>query len=166
MTTKEFNQKLNELRLNNYNALEDVYNDYYFLLYTTAYSVCNNKADAEDIASSTLYQLSSLTKLDYIENPEGYLYTLARNAALNYVKRNKELPLPFEAQGESNVDYDSNLHIGECLSRLPDIERTIVVEHVFAKFRFKEIAERHHLSVATVKRKYKKAKETLKDLLR
>lgn len=166
MTTKEFNDKLKRLQEKDYKALEDIYNVYYSLLYATAYSVCNNKADAEDVASNIIYKLTQLKTYEYIKNPRGYLYTITRHSALDYKKQQKEVPLLFVEQCESKTEFEAEIHIESCLSKLPDMEKTIVVEYVFAKFRFKEIAQRHNLSVATVKRRYKKAKLILQDLLK
>ncbi len=165
MTTKEFNEILNRLQQKDYIALEKIYNEYYSLFYITAYLICNNKADAEDIADSVIHKLIRLN-VPYIDNPKGYLYTLAINTAKNYVKQQRDIPLAFAEQYEAQTDFDSRLNIEECLAKLTDIEKTIVIEYVFVGYKFHEIAKRHNISLSTVKRKYKKAKEFLQAIWR
>ena len=166
MNTKEFNENLNRLQRKDYTALEEIYNEYYSLLYITAYSICNNKADAEDIADSVIHKLIRLNDIPYIDNPKGYLYTLAINAAKNHVKQQRDISLAFAEQCETQMDFDSRLNIEECLAKLTDIEKTIVIEYVFAGYKFHEIAKRHNISLSTVKRKYKKAKEFLQAIMK
>jgi RNA polymerase sigma-70 factor, ECF subfamily len=70
--------------------LEQVFKQYYQLVYRTAYSVTGNVQDAEDVLQSVFAGLARRElPLDLMKNPKGYLYRSAFNLSLNTLRYRK-----------------------------------------------------------------------------
>ena len=165
MTTWDFNEKIIAIQRGDKEAMKGIYDEYYAFIYYTALSYLKNNAMAEDVASDVLIAL--FTKHDtqtYVKNPKTYLYVLTINECKNLTKFNQKNDNQFEfgmvADCDSQTDFGS-VEINQLLIKLPDMERNILIMHILWGFSFVEIAKRLNLSLSTVKRKYKFARDCL-----
>ena len=68
-------------------AVEEIFQEHYRLVYRTAYTVTGNAQDAEDVLQKVFLQLVRRgIPAGLCKNPEGYLYRAAVNQALNAVR--------------------------------------------------------------------------------
>ena len=165
MTTRDFNEKIIAIQAGDKEAMKGIYDEYYAFIYYTALSYLKNNAMAEDVASDVL--ISLFTKHDtqrYVKNPKTYLYVITINKCKNLTKTNQKNDNQFDfgvvADSDSQTDF-SLVEINQLLIKLPDLERNILVMHLLWGFSFVEIAKKLNLSLSTVKRKYKLARDYL-----
>ncbi len=73
--------------------LEEIFREYYQLVYRTAYSVTGSVEDAEDVLQSLFLRFVGRGfPPDLRKNPKGYLYRAAFNLSLNIVRSRKRHP--------------------------------------------------------------------------
>jgi len=165
VTTLDFNKKIIAVQEGDKEAMKGIYDEYYAFIYYTALSYLKNNVMAEDVASDVLITL--FTKHDtkkYVKNPKTYLYVMTINKCKNLTKSNQKNDDQFEfgvvVDGDSQTDFGF-VEINQLLIKLPDLERNILLMHVLWGFSFVEIAKKLNLSLSTVKRKYKLARDYL-----
>lgn len=133
MTTAHFNRLLKQLSMGDMSALERLYNHYYATICSVAYCRLRKKEDAQDIASVVMIKLCSVSD-KYIRNPNGFVYTLTVNCVKDFLKRKK--PVVVE-DFENTVPVKENgnwLYVEQILASLSDVDRKIVVQHVFGEY--------------------------------
>jgi RNA polymerase sigma-70 factor (ECF subfamily) len=108
--------------------LEEIFRDYYQLVYRTAYSVTRSDEDAEDVLQSLFLRFVGRGfPADLQKNPKGYLYRAAFNLSLNMVRSRKrhasggdtesiETPAP-ATETDFLEEIDKRLH--EAIADLP-----------------------------------------------
>lgn len=164
MTTIHFNRLIKQLSTGDMSALEQLYNHYYATICAVAYCRLRKKEDAQDIASVVMIKLCNVSD-KYISNPNGFVYTLTVNCVKDFLKRKKPV---FVEDFENTVPAKENgnwLYVEQILASLSEVDREIVVQHVFGDLKFREIAQNLNLSLPTVKRRYKSCCKTLKDIV-
>lgn len=164
MTTAHFNRLLKRLSMGDMSALEQLYNNYYAAICSVAYCRVRKKEDAQDIASVAMIKLCNVGD-KYISNPNAFVYTLTVNCVKDFFKRKKPVYVE-DLENISPAKENGNwLYVEQILASVSDVDREIVVQHVFGDLKFKEIAQNLNLSVPTVKRRYKSCCKTLKDIV-
>ena len=129
---------------------------------TIAQRVLRDKMYAEDVFNTVLTKVwQNLDKIVKLDNPTGYINTIAYNASIDIARKNKELPL-FENLPDSNKDYDAKIDVTTALAALSEEERLIVIYNVHAGYSFKKIGELLGLTKKAVYLRYQKAIKTLK----
>src|SRR5437870_2205178 len=79
--------------------LEEIFREYYQLVYRTAYSVTGSAEDAEDVLQSLFLRFLGLGfPADLRKNPKGYLYRAAFHLSLNMVRSRKRHPSTGDAE--------------------------------------------------------------------
>lgn len=135
-------------------AFEELYQSYLSRIFDYALGMLRNRADAEDVASETF--LRAVERLSELRDPEafkGWLYAIARNAALRIVDARKratpvddpgEDAMAFEAAPlpapDEGAEYDEMRALfDEAASTLSEKERTVY-----------ELSVRHGLGSAEI----------------
>lgn len=78
---------------------EPIFQEYYDLVYRTAYSVTRKAEDAEDIAQTVFFRLLRLEVApDLTKNGKGYFYRAAVNASLRLIRSRKRMVLSGESE--------------------------------------------------------------------
>lgn len=77
-----------------------------------------------------------------------YLFTIARNLAIDEVRKKKEIPLEFISEYPSNEDPEENFYkeeikqlVHQALDRLEKDEKELVILRFFEEFEYGEIAK-------------------------
>ncbi|MBE6708277.1 MAG: RNA polymerase sigma factor [Ruminococcaceae bacterium] len=133
-------------------------------VYSYALSVMKDTHDAEDILHDCYVKLYSAAK-DYISQgkPMAWIITITKNLCLKRLKEKKnftdetELDPEKELEFSADVSEDDRILIRECLRKLSDDERRIVVLHAVSGFLHREIAEFMNIPLSTVISKYNRA---------
>src|SRR5699024_376761 len=110
---------------------------------------------AEDAWQETfLAALRAYPQLDPQANVRAWLLTIARNKAVDEIRRNTRLlptaPLPERPSATHVGDWRSDLH--EALGELTERQRTAVVGHHLAGLPYAEVAEILHCTPASARR--------------
>ena len=91
MTQEEFNECMARIKSGDKEGLKDIYTAYLSYIYTIVYGIVNSKENAEDITSEFFIKLWEIAD-QYKPQSNGhkaYLATVARNMALDFLRKNK-----------------------------------------------------------------------------
>lgn len=135
----------------------------------------NNIDTAEDIAqdSFTAYW-EKLNKGDKIENVKAYLYATARNRSIDYLKEQTSfisLSVPTNLE-ETLTDDEAEecscieARMWTAIDALPERCREVFLLHKRDGMKYKDIAERFHISVNTVDNHISKALRLVREGVR
>ena len=162
------------------NGDDNAFREFFFLMqpciYRYLYRYLCNQNSAEDLTQETFVKFWIHRKqLDPSFSPKSYLYRIARNLALNHIKRNH----PISQSRLSKVDYltaylnpeenyDQFFFLDEfqrAVSDLPERCRATFILCKYEGFKYSEIADILDVSLQTVKNQMNKAISVLKKLL-
>lgn len=152
-------------------ALVQIYSD---SLTRFAYCYVHSAAAAEDIMEDTLVALIMKRKrLDTGEALHGYLYKIARNKSIDYLRRHsRNVPLEDIENVLATGDVESehfrrarNAQIFVCMQSLPEQYREVLHLCYFEGFSLPEIGQVLHRSAKQIYNLHARAKNALKELL-
>ncbi len=153
-------------------ALADLYHHSSASVYAFALSILKNVHDAEDVLQDCYLRIHDCAG-SYRSHgkPMAWILTIARNLCMMRLReKSKTAELTDEdwnaALSEScETNIDDRILLTQCLSRLRDDERQIVVLHAVAGFRHREIAAFLDMPLPTVLSKYSRSLKKLKENL-
>lgn len=171
MTQDEFNQNMRKMKDGDKEGLKEIYTEYLPYIYTIIYGILQSKENAEDVASEFFIKLWNIadTYHDKAESHRGFLATIARNMAIDFLRKNqREVPteeLP-DSESQSSVEQQvlSELSLQEALQMLKENEKQIVGMKVLSDMTFQEIAKTLKIPLGTVTWRYRNAMSKLRSL--
>ena len=148
-------------------AITNVYLEYKNLLYFVIAQYVDDKDDCNDVLSDAF--LKAVNHSKDIKEPsklKTFLCTIAKNEAINFAKKKKELPNSLLVEEMYGVEDRSN-NVLDILEPLLSNKETIVVYYkaVFS-YTWDEIYEETGIPSSTARLIYKNAKEKLRKELR
>ncbi len=153
-------------------ALAELYRVTSPSVYGFALSIIKNTHDAEDVLQNCYLNItSSAGSYRPRGKPMAWLLTITRNLCLMRLREyRKAATMPnedWEQYLESNerVTPEDRIVLFGCMERLTDQERQIVVLHVVAGLKHREIAQALNIPLPTVLSKHSRALKKLKKLL-
>lgn len=152
-------------------AFEDIYNDTRRGLFAFILSICRNYHTAEDMMQTAYIRLrTTIASYKAGGNAYAWLYTIAKNATLNELNRQKRETLTdLDDAGNKFGTYTMNEDgspVTAVMNRvLGDIERQIVTLHVMSGFKHREIADILQKPLGTVLWTYNNALAKMKKAL-
>ncbi len=143
----ELHQIFTNLRNNKEKSFNELYEKYNKLIYAIAFAILKNKENSEDIVQIVFTKIYGLEveKLP-TSNEASWLYTLTKNEALNYIRKQKN---EVNLEEIENILYDDN-EIQEIIDRdaynriikkLSPQEKEIVNLKILGDMKFKDIAK-------------------------
>jgi RNA polymerase sigma-70 factor (ECF subfamily) len=154
-------------------------------VYKFAYRYVRTAADAEDIAQETFVRAwKNLKKFEPTKNLKTWLFTIAKNASLDLLKKKK--PAAFSGLAETESELESFLapyiatgelpgtmidrkflkgNMDEALAKLPPAYRAVLALRYNNQLKFREIAEMLGEPIDTVKSKHRRGLIILKNIL-
>lgn len=143
----ELHQIFTNLRNNKEKSFNELYEKYNKLIYAIAFAILKNKENSEDIVQIVFTKIYGLEveKLP-TSNEASWLYTLTKNEALNYIRKQKN---EVNLEEIENIPYDDN-EIQEIIDRdaynriikkLSPQEKEIVNLKILGDMKFKDIAK-------------------------
>ena len=151
------------------NGLNKFYNEYGKLIYFTARSVGCSQLQAESVVNKVLVKIwQKASNLFTIENPEGWVYVVAKNCAKDEINEIWHLELNekiCEAQ-DSYQEVFSKDNFEYLISPLKEEEKSLIVLKVVNRCTFQEIADGLGKPLATVTSIYYRALGKIKKLLK
>ena len=154
MLPKRFNQCLDLIRNGNLQGIEEIYYEYYQLMFHVALKKVKAKEAAEDVASSFLiYLLENASEIPHIENPTAWICKIINNRAIDYVRKESKI-IDMEDDEELFVTEDNgyiNQMFIEVMNELTEYEQNLTQLHYMNGLKYKEISKIVKKSVGSVK---------------
>lgn len=158
-------------------GLKDIYDAYLPYIYRIILGIVGRKEDAEDITSEffiKLYQTSE--RFQTGNGHKGYLATIARNMAIDFMRKNKREILdsfmPDEDEETPHTEPTSpevledevleDVSLKEALNKLSEKERIIVDMKILSDMTFQEISDTLNIPMGTVTWRYREAIKKLR----
>lgn len=165
MTDNELREQLSLLKNGDKNALCAIYDGLAPAIFTVALRITRNRALAEEAVQELFVKLLKNPPEKIPQKPRAYIFSAARNAALDALRQN-----PAHEDIEEHTDIPSAhpteySDVTEALYSLPEQQRSIVAMHINAGLKFREIAEITGEPLGTVLWRYKKAIAAMKNAL-
>ncbi len=162
-------------RRGNREAMRRIYQKYKDLLLTVATGLLHEPAEAEDVVHDVFVAFAqSVEKFQLTGSLKGYLATCVRNLALDRIRakaRRAEgprpaTPSPVTSDPEKDaVATEELIQLQEAMSRLPYEQREVIVLHLKAGLRFREIARLQGVSLSTSHARFRYGMDKLRSLL-
>lgn len=160
--------------------IEDLVNNHQREIINFHFRFTGNRFDAEDLAQETF--IKAYKKLDTLKDPEkarSWLYSIARNTAIDFFRRNKNKDIVLDnallenMAGAATTDYQ-NLAIRKevsreldcCIDKLVKEDRAIIRLLYYEGFSYKEITELLHINENTLKSRLHRARSVLLEMIR
>jgi len=154
-------------------------------IYKFSYRYVRNGPDAEDVSQETFLRVwKNLEKFDQTKSFKTWIFTIAKNVSLDFLKKRKTVPFsvlgeeddavdavlaPYVAIAETaDISFDRNVlkqDFDAALARLPERYRDVMALRYTDNLKFREIAERLHEPVDTVKSRHRRGLALLRDVI-
>lgn len=163
-----------ELQKGNEEAFAKAFTQYNRLLYAIAYRYLKSEEEAEDAVQHTFMRLwEERKRLNFRNGIRSLIYTILRHYVLNELRhrtivyeKNYELAQETEEADESFLQFyeerELRVQLMRAINKLPSQKSTICNLKLRKGLSNQEIAERMHLTVATVKSHYTQAIKMLR----
>lgn len=174
---EKYNIKL--IQSGNKKEFEKLYSDFFHVLYSLSFQYTANRTIAEGIVQDTFTKLWEVrTKLKPDTNLRNFLYTLAKNQCLNYLRSQKliwqhtdqlrhyELAYSINALNQITDNYlefeELQLKIANAIEKLPAELKQVFLMSRMDDLKYREIAEKLAISEKTVEARMSKALKFLR----
>ena len=154
----------------NSHTLEKYFQWMYRPLCLYALNITESYEDSEDIVQQIFVELLEKAVVGSLEvgNMKGYLYTVVRNRAVKYVKKDQEKVSVESAmyltdENILSISVEEEALVWNWIDALPTERRNIFLMAKQQGMKYKEIAEQLDISVKTVEGQKGKALKTLRD---
>lgn len=143
---------------NDINALnsvfEEVYNQYYKLIYFLIFSYTRNNNDTEELTQDVFLSFFNSLNKRYISNIKYYLVVSAKNVSINYLKKKQkntfiEFNDDYIFKQEDNIIKYNELYC-DLYTILNDFEVMIIIYHLVYDLTFKELSEMYNKPLNTI----------------
>ena len=183
VTEERFAECMQAIANGDRDALKEIYEEYLPYLYTIVLGVVQQRETAEDVTSDVFIRIwNSAAKFQPGSGHKGWLATIARNMAINELRKHKREVLMGGGGGDEENDGGGiedfseqetpsegvedevveQLSVMEALDRLKPEEREIVDMKVLSDMTFKEISEILQIPMGTVTWRYQAAIKKLR----
>jgi RNA polymerase sigma-70 factor (ECF subfamily) len=177
MKTFEINTLLKQIKVNDKDAINNIFMAYSKRLYNFAFAYLKTEVDAKDVVQDVFISLwNNRNNLKEDTNLEAYLFTIARNSVISvfrkkiseneYLKHLRKTVIFQFSENDEKYDYDllSN-RIKNLIDQLPDQRKLIFKLSKEQGMSNKAIAEELNISIKTVEDHMTKARRFLKSRL-
>lgn len=176
MTEQAFEQSISKILCGDKSGLREIYDAYLSYIYQVIYGVLGQKEDAEDVTSDFFIKLwQNADKYKSGNGHKGYMATMARNMAIDHLRKHKkevlesfdvtedDVPVS-EPASDTNTEGEiiEEVSVKEALAMLKPEEAQIVNMKVLSEMTFAEISEILAMPMGTVTWKYREAIKKLR----
>ena len=144
-------------------ALGIIYEEYFGNLLITAYQILRDPDIAYDIATNVILSLLEFKKdATIIDNHVGYMITMVKNEAKDYIKWRKREISVSEVQklSSGSLEYDT-LWLDDIYRVLTDSEKELFTMHYLWDISLKEVASKLGITYTAVRTRNVKLKEKI-----
>lgn len=165
----DIDKYISEIADKNLSALEKLYKITNTSVYSFALSILKNTYDAQDVMHDCYISIfSSAENYHSYGKPLAWILKITKNLCLMKLreyKKKSDIPKEdweFYLDSHDNISYEDKLVIRDCMNKLSDEERQIVVLHAVSGFKHREIADILEIPLSTVLSKYSRAVKKFK----
>lgn len=177
MTESAFSISVQKILAGDKSGLREIYDAYLPYIYQIVYGIVGRKEDAEDITSDFFIKFwQQADKYKSGTGHKGYLATMARNMAIDHLRKHKKEVIDDFTQTEDDssviaepVSNDNTeeevleeISLAEALDKLKPEEKQIVDMKVLSEMTFAEISEVLKIPMGTVTWRYREAIKKLR----
>ena len=166
MTRAETDRLLQRISYGDNAAFEELYVKTRRGVYAFLYTYVQRSADAEDLMQTVYLKVkTNISQYRHGTNGSAWILQIAKNLALNELKKSSRLQLSDEVIGTSDTfEYGT---VSDAMRRtLSEEEQRIITLHVLWGYRHREIADMLGCPTGTVTSKYKRAIKKMKEALK
>lgn len=165
---------IDAIKNDDYASYNKLFIRYYNRLCYYVYRILTDKEDAEDVVQEVFLTLWSNRKKIMIEdNVSAYLYKMAKNLTLNYIRTKTNYKTLLESQPDVLAYYEEDsleseefrMGLFDCINRLPARSKEVLLLHRVKGLKQKEIADQLSISVKTIKNQIWSSLQRLKKCL-
>lgn len=160
-------------------SFDNIYTEYFRLVYWAAYRVVSSKEAAEDVTQQVFERVYlNLDKLSGLADAQlkSWLYRVSTNLALDSVRKAKHELLSDEPVGAEVVDNEPLAEeeliqkrrqqaVREAIEKLDDTNKLIITLHYFSGMTVNEISAQTGISPGTIKSRLVRARNLLQGML-
>ena len=165
-------------------SFEALVRKYEKLVSTCVYSVVGNAEDVLDVSQEVFLKVyKSLNSFKGDSEFSTWLYRIAKNTALDFVRKRKANTVSIDSSGEESEGFDipdDNISASpekkalqnegvqklyDAMEQLSEEHREIIILRDLNDYSYEEIAERLGLEAGTVKSRLHRARDTLRKIL-
>ncbi len=176
MSEEQFNSCIALIISEDRMGLKEIYEAYLSYIYRIILGVVGRKEDAEDITTEFFIKLfQTADKYKPGTGHKGYMATIARNMAIDFMRKNKReilesfttsddeeyKPEPL-ANDNTEEEVLEELSLTDALKVLNDKERIIIDMKILSEMTFQEISDSLHIPMGTVTWRYREAIKKLR----
>ena len=144
-----------EIAAKNESGFNQLYDKYFNLVYSIAFSIIKNKNDSEDVAQKVFFKIWRMKESSFpSQNESSWLYSVTKNEALNFLRSQKK-----------DVNIDDLYYISKEDKEINEIIEMETYNKIIPKLSFEQISQVLNIPTGTVKWKYYKSINNLKLLL-
>ncbi len=176
MTEAEFDTCIRAMLSGDKQGLRQIYDAYLDYIYRIIYGVVGSREDAEDITSEFFIKLwQQADKYKSGNGHKGYLTTIARNMAIDHIRKHKkevldsiriddvETPVNEPASNDDTEEtVIMDISVKEAISMLNPGEQQVINMKILSEMTFAEIAQSLKLPMGTVTWRYREAIKKLR----
>lgn len=179
LETSEDNQLINKYLKGDEKSLELLINKYLKSIYSFVYKNIGNPAESEDLTQEIFLKIwKNLKKFDQSKNFKPWLYQIARNTAIDYLRKKKSIPFSrFQTESGQNILLDTltddskdlleDLHKKDIIEKvtfsLDTNERKLIDLRHKQGMSFQEISDIFKESINTIKSRYRRIIKNLEE---
>ena len=166
--TDQLDRLLSAIADGDQDAFAQLYHETSAGVYAFALSILKNSHDAEDVLHDCFLNIyTAAATYRSAGKPMAWILTITKNLCLKLIReRSKTTELVLDDWksyiDDADISPDDKVVIRQCMEKLSDEERQIVVLHAVAGFKHRQIAELMELALPTVLSKYHRAIKKLK----
>lgn len=169
MHNKLLKKQLDLFHQGDQDAFMKIYDALKTPVYTIIYRILYDHMLAEDVMQDVFLRLYKNASSLHIKNPRAWIFQMARNLAIDYMRKRKDhSSLSAATKQEHNTlehTVSTKLDIESALQQLPSTDREMVTLHLNGDLKFHEIAKLMDKPLGTVLWRYQKSIRTLRHTL-
>jgi RNA polymerase sigma-70 factor, ECF subfamily len=165
-------------------SLEILFSRYLAPIYNFVARTIGNSGNADDITQETFIKTwKNLKKFDRAKIFKVWIFRIARNTAIDYFRKNKEILFSDLDTGEDDFDPNENIadseplalgliekdekmdEINRSIDKLPASSRMVIIMHYMEQLTFQEIADISGESINTIKSRNRRALKAIKKFI-
>lgn len=173
-TTMTEDQLVEQCRQGDRDAQRELYALTSDRIYRLLVRMTENPDDGLDLAQETYIRIfEKIHQFDGHSRIATWVYRVAVNEALQFLRRRKREPVPLSGDGEVPgrathtlaVAIDARLDVEQALSQLPELERTLVILRHFEGLDYAEMARVLEKPEGTIASGLNRARKMLREIL-
>jgi len=166
------------------NSFSKIVDIYLKQILNFSYKLVGNRKDAEDVTQEVFLKVwKNLNKFDLEKNFKTWIFAIARNTCIDFLRKKKEIPFSkFDNEEGDNVLEDSLVDkelkpdevfivtenkekIENALSKISFIQKEVIILRYMNELSFNEISEILNIHLNTIKSHHNRALIKMKSIL-